>query len=189
MLTYGKKGIFVILLSFITVACSIMEEKDIVFIRQHVDQFDVQTVPYEEKVKLELTTEEILNGLEEPIKLNTIHNTDVYLTEIVERENSLNGNAEVIINIGFDSVYQSPNGTMISLFQLNPEENTYTTGDVKLEAFDNEGEPTSFGSGMGDHEGEYEQFVGYVLEKETLMTSDTWTFEISGLNLLHYSEK
>lgn len=172
----------------LTSACSIIEEKDIQFIRQNLDAYHTETIPYKEEITFTLPTEKILNGIVEPIKITSIHDTDVFVIETYEKENPFTKNKEIDIIIGFDSHVNSKNGTVLSHFRLN-DDGTYTTGDVFHRVFDENGELGNFGRGSGDHEGRFEQFVSFTFEQEELKKSRELTFEISGLYQLNYTEK
>lgn len=169
-------------------ACSLNEEKDIQFIRHNLDDYYAETIPYKEKITFTLSTEKILNGIVVPIKIDSIHNTDVYVVKTFEKVNSINKRKEVIIVIGLDSEIRSDNGTVLSHFRLN-DDNSYTTGNVVFKAFDENGELGDFGIGSGDHEGIYGQAFSYHFEKEDLIKRKELTFEISGFYLLNYHEK
>lgn len=171
---------------FTLVACSSNEEKDFTFVRKNLNDFQVETIPYEDKISFTLTTDEIIKGSKEPKKIETIHDTDVYITEIKEKENEPN---IISINVGFDGHFKSPDGTMISMRRYN-DDNTVTTSLTEIKVFNDKGEQTqSFGYTSGDSEGKYGQFITYFMEKDIVEKSKEWSFEISNLFLLNYEEK
>lgn len=61
--------------------------RDINYVFGNIDDFEVITIPYNGEIEFVLQTNDILTELEEPEKLETIYNTDVYLWEITEAEN------------------------------------------------------------------------------------------------------
>ncbi|MBE4910065.1 hypothetical protein IMZ08_18675 [Bacillus luteolus] len=175
---------FLILLILITAGCTLLEEKDIQFVRSNLEDYYASTTPYKEKISIKLSTEEILNGIPKPVKINSIYDTEVWIIKTYEK----NDNKEIDILIGLDSHVSSSKGTMLSHFRLN-EDNTYTVGRVKLRAFDENGEFKGFASGSGDNEGKYGQFLSYTFEKEDLINRKELFLEISGLYLLNYQIK
>ncbi|WP_134701288.1 hypothetical protein [Ammoniphilus sp. YIM 78166] len=167
-------------------ACSINYEKDIQFIRKNLERYQAETIPYRDKITFTLSTEQMLAGIVEPIKITSIHDTDVFVVESFERENTINKKREIYLMIGLDSQVKPNSGTMLSHFRLNGND-TYTTGEVILRAFNDNGALANFGSGSGDYEGKYGQFFSYVLAREDVINSKEVTFEISGLYLLNYN--
>ncbi|WP_216776625.1 hypothetical protein [Metabacillus halosaccharovorans] len=164
------------------------EEKDILFVRLNLGDFHAETTPYQHKIEFTLKTEEIINGLDEPIKIASIYDTDVDVTEVRERENELKGEKEIIVNVGFDGHFKQEGGTMLATFSLN-DDGTHRTGSVEFEAFDDNGVSGEYGGGAEDYEGQYQQHVHYNFEKDEFMKSNEWTFVISGLHLLKYNKK
>ncbi|THE13663.1 hypothetical protein E1I69_07045 [Bacillus timonensis] len=179
---------FFIVFLFLISGCSYSYGIDINYIQQYPDKYSASTLPYEGKIEFSLSTEEILNGIEEPQKITTIYDTDVFLIDITEDENTINNEQEILVIVGFDSHINSNEGTLLSQYEVN-EDNSITTGSVNIKAFGDDGELGSFGTGSGDFEGKYEQHVMYVFNKDDLFKSKKWKFEISGLHLLTYSKK
>lgn len=181
--------LFIVLLLLFVVACTPSADKGIVYIRQNLEHYNASTVPYEETISFTMTTEEILNGLEKPMKLTNDEQTEVYLFEINEEANNITDEKLIDIMVGFRYDYHSPSGAMISQFSLS-DNNMYTRGDLKLTAYDATGTQGVFARGSGDYEkGQYEQIAYYRFKEEALKKSKKWTFEISGLYLLKYEEK
>lgn len=159
------------------------------YIFNNLDRFDVQTTTYEEKIQFKLTTEEIISGLDLPLGITELENTNIDLVQIIERENTFSHEDEIILIIGIKSQYKSSEGTMLSLTKLN-EDRSFTTSLVELNAYDEHGNPGHFGSGNGSYyEGGYQEHIGYTFEKEELMSSKEWLFEVSGLRLVMYKKK
>ncbi|EDL66523.1 hypothetical protein [Bacillus sp. SG-1] len=176
-------------LLFILGACKSSDGKDIIHIRQNLEDYQAETVPYEEEIQFTLTTKEILEGVEEPRKITTVHDTEVFLAGIEEEVNELNNKHEILVFVGLDGKVEEK-GTLLSTFRLN-EDDTYTSGPnflTDIRAINERGEDGDFGGTVGDYEGRFEQRVLYVFEKDELMGNKEWTFEIEGLYLLEYQE-
>lgn len=172
-------------------ACSARTDKDVLFIRYHLEDYKAETVPYEEEIQFTLTTEEILDGIEKPQEIASVYDTDVFVYEVKKRENKLNSEQEILISVGFDGNIHEK-GTLLTTFQLNKENNTYTTSPSfkkDIRAYNERGELGDYGGGVGDSEGRFQQEILYVFQKEELQESKEWTFEIEGLTLLKYQEK
>lgn len=168
--------IFIIITSS---ACSGTENTDILFIRHHLDEYDAHTFPYEKGVKFTLTTEDILNGMEEEKLIDQVRDTKVYLMKVEEREN------RYIIQIGLNSELKSE-GTMLSLFRLNPDGSH--SRQLTFQTYNEKGDRGEFGHGGGDGESPYEQSFHFDTDEEALLEGKRWTFKVSGLYLLNYSE-
>lgn len=171
-------------------ACSINSDKDIYFIRENLDKYNAETVPYEEEIQFKLITKDILEGIEKPNKITSAYDTDVYISDIKERKNELKNKQEIIINIGLVGNIEDQ-GTLLSTFRLN-EDDTYSSSPnfkQDIRAFNKQGELGDFGGGIGGSEGRFKQGVVYIFNKDELMKSQEWTFEIEGLSLLKYQEK
>ena len=183
LITWGALSLFVL------GACSSSDDKDIIHIRQNLEDYQAKTVPYEEEIQFTLTTKEILEGVEEPRKITTVHDTEVFLTDIKEEVNELNNKQEILVFVGLDGKVEEK-GTLLSTFRLN-EDDTYTSGPnflTDIRAINERGEDGDFGGTVGDYEGRSGQRVLYVFAKDELMGSKEWTFEIEGLYLLEYQE-
>ncbi|QOR64782.1 hypothetical protein IM538_13035 [Cytobacillus suaedae] len=180
-------GIAILLIGF--VFYQVTKAQGVHYIFQNLDQFEVQTINYEEKLQFKLTTEEILSGLDLPLEIAEVENTNIDLVKIIERENSLSNKDEVIIMLSLKSRYNSPKGTMLTLPRLN-EDRTFTTGLIEVNAYDEQGKPGHFGKSEGSYEEDgYQEHIGYFFEKEELMLSKEWLFEVSGLRLVMYKQK
>lgn len=177
-----------ILMTFFSMSACSLEEKDIGYIREKHENYNVTTYPYKGDITFTLSTDMLLNEQKTPIKITSIHNTDIVVSEILERENTLNGDIEIILSVGLDGNYHTPEGKMVSLFHLDTEASTYTSVDLNLKSYDENGSEINFGSGQGDNTGRYEQLISYMLKKKDLEKSKEWTFQISGLNILEYEE-
>ncbi|MYL31993.1 hypothetical protein [Pontibacillus yanchengensis] len=64
-------------------------EKGISYVRRNLDIHQAETVPYQNDITFTLTTKQILNGLNEPIHINQIYDTDIYVEEVKEKMNDL----------------------------------------------------------------------------------------------------
>ncbi|KGP92392.1 hypothetical protein N780_01815 [Pontibacillus chungwhensis BH030062] len=170
------------LLSFILTisACSWSEDKDIIYIRHHLEDYNAHTEPFEKGVSVTLSTKEILEGIEEPKLLENIYDTVLYLVKTEKRED------HYIIQFGLDSELKSK-GTMLSLFRLNY--NQSYSREIEYEAFNEKGETASIGHGGGDGEAPYLQSYHFNISEAQLLRGEEWTFKISGLYLLIYSVK
>ncbi|WP_047985819.1 hypothetical protein [Ornithinibacillus californiensis] len=176
------KCVPLILLTFIISACSASEEKDIVFIRHNLDDYSANTVPFEEGIEFTLTTEEILRGVEEPMLLEKVYDTEIHLVQAQERQIQ---KSNYVIQVGLDSELQQE-GTMLSLFRLN---NDYShSRELEFEVSNEEGESGNFGHGGGDGDAPYNQSFHFDADKEELLKGEKWTFKVSGLYLLKYSK-
>ncbi|MFT4414126.1 hypothetical protein ACLM5H_09715 [Fredinandcohnia humi] len=164
---------------------------DIHYVFGNIDNFEVQTIPYNGEIEFDLQANDILNGLKEPKKLETIHNTDVYLWYIEERENTINGEKEINIMIGFDSHYKPPQGKMVTFTRISQNNSNITYSSSTLLEVCNEKENfVNFGKGYGSsNDGRFEQHALFVFPKEEITKSNEWSFKISGLHLLEYKEK
>ena len=168
----------------LTSACSEDDEelKGPLSIRLDLDNYEVETVPLEEKIIFELSSEELLNEIEEPEKITTVHQTTLYLEETFQREDSI-----VVATIGFEYNYKSPVGEMLSLYQMT-EEGIFTNSGVVITVLDEDETELDVAKGSGDGE-EYEQWVGVQIPKEVLTENDKITIEIDGLHILSYRER
>ncbi|GAA0501453.1 hypothetical protein GCM10008986_31140 [Salinibacillus aidingensis] len=176
------KYVPLILLTFIISACSAGTEKDIIYIRHNLDDYSADTGPYEEGIEFTLTTEEILSGVEEPMLLKKIYDTEIHLVQAQERQSQ---KSNYVIQVGLDSELQQE-GTMLSLFRLN-NDNSYSR-ELEFEVFNEEGESGNFGHGGGDGDAPYKQSLHFDTDKEELLKGEKWTFKVSGLYLLKYSK-
>ena len=170
----------------LTSACTQEDEEDKgpLSIRHDLDIYDVDTTPYEGKIVFDLSSEEILSEIEEPIEITTVYQTTLYLAETVERDDSM-----VVLTVGFDYNYQSPSGEMLSLYHLY-EEGRFTSSGVEIKVFDEDGKELDVARGSGDGEKYgYEQWVGVQIPKELLTDNEDFTFEIDGLYVLDYRER
>ena len=178
--------LFIMLVTIVIgTACSQINEKHkgALSIRQNLDKYEVKTTPYEEEIIFELNTSKMLEEIDEPINVTTVHNTALYVTEIIEKDDSI-----IVLNVGFKYNYQSPSGEMLSLFQLN-EDNTFTNSGVNIKMFDETGEEINVARGSGDGEKYgYEQWIGVQIPKDLLKANEKLIFEIGGLNVLSYRE-
>ncbi|OEH92532.1 hypothetical protein [Bacillus solimangrovi] len=160
------------------------EKKDILYIRHNLDKFHTETVPYHDEIEFTLKTDEVIHGIDKPIKITSIYDTDVYVTEVREKKN------HIYVVLGFDSHINWQGGTMLSFFRLNDDDYyTFSTGFIEFDAYDEYGEIGDYGGGFGDNRGQYQQVGHYNFDKEEFLKSNEWTFEISGFHLLNYSEK
>ncbi|PKR78772.1 hypothetical protein CEY16_03185 [Halalkalibacillus sediminis] len=176
--------LFVLLILFITTACSTVSdvEKDISDIRKSLDDFQAKTVPFQDKITFTLKSDDILNGLKEPKKVTQIEDTEVYLSELREKED------EIFVIVGVEGNFNPEGGTMLSLFRLN-NENSYSS-TYELKTYNDKGEEVGFVRGGGGGGGEqFGQYVHYRLTKEALKESEEWTFEINDIHLLNYNGK
>ncbi|WP_377890189.1 hypothetical protein [Alkalihalobacillus sp. R86527] len=182
--------VFIMIIFSLMVSCAPADEKGIVYIRQHPNEYIATTVPYEETIEFTLTTEEIMNGLTKPMKITSDQQTDVFLVEIKEDTNKINQEKEIALIVGFRYTYHSPEGSMISLFRVN-KDNTFSTGLINLSAHNEMGESGDIEVGSGDfsHQDGFEQTVMYRFKEDELKKSKKWNFEINGLYVLNYEEK
>lgn len=184
--------ITVMVLSLLLSGCS-NEKKGLNYVENHINNFDIKSEPYKDNIEFTLTTDKLLKGIKEPIKLKTFGNTDVYLTKIeVRKIRDYDTNQTVIIHVGFESHYISPQGTMLCMERYN-DDNTVTTGLTQAGAYSDTVRLNSMGSYAGDNTGYdsniYEQEVGFKIKKHDILKSKKWHFRISGLYLLEYSKK
>ncbi|GEL77401.1 hypothetical protein [Tenuibacillus multivorans] len=177
-----KRTIIILSILLIASACSTIsdDEKDILYIRKNPDGFQAKTIPYQGNIVFTLKTDEILNGINEPQKITRIEDTEVYLTELREKEN------EIFVIIEFDGNFNPEGGTMLSLFRLS--DNNSHANTVTLQSYNDNGERIGFVRGSGDGGKLYGQQVHYRLIMDKLVKSDEWTFEISDMHLLNYSK-
>lgn len=166
-------------LVLITSACSLNEDKDILFIRHHLDDYNARTEPFEEEMAFTLSTEEIIEGVEEPRLLKNVHDTEIYLLRTKKRED------QYVIQFGLNSEIQSK-GTVLSLFHLNPDQ-SYSR-DLKYEVVNEKGETADIAYGGGDGDPPYPQSYHFKIEGAELQSGERWTFTIRGLYLLSYSK-
>lgn len=187
-------GVFALLLIFVvTVVFYLSNEKGADFIFQNLKNYEAKTIPYDKKIKFKLSSDEILKGIDKPLKIASIYNTEVFITEITEVqitevvEKKYINKREIFLTIEFIHQYKSPQGKMLSLRRLN-DNNTFTGATmVQVKAYNDKQEPGYFGTGSTSFDG-YDQYILF-FEKEELITSKEWFFEISGLNVLTYKEK
>lgn len=162
-------------------------EKGISYVRRNLDMHQAETVPYQNDITFTLTTKQILNGLSEPIHINQVYDTDIYVEEVKEKMNDLKEKKEYLIIVGFNSHYHADGGKMLSLFRLN--KNQTRTNTIRLRAYGENGDEGDYGSGFGDSEGKSEQMAMFVFTKKELQKSKRWTFQMSNMHLLNYSKK
>lgn len=170
----------IILLALTMNACSLNSDKDIIFIRHHLDDYSASTEPFEEGMAFTLTTDEIVEGMEEPRLLDTVYDTEVYLIKVEKRED------RYLVEFGLDSELKS-NGTMVSLFRLNSDQ-SYSR-DLEYEVVNEKGETADIAYGGGDSDAPYEQSYHFKIGGAEVKSGEQWTFKLSGVYLLDYSKK
>ncbi|MCT8138337.1 hypothetical protein H1D32_11600 [Anaerobacillus sp. CMMVII] len=188
MFSKHRFGGFVVLLMIVvaTIIFTKSNEKGIGYVFNNLTKFETSTIPFDENITFQLTSEQILQGIDKPIKIATIYNTEVDITEIFERKNGLTNKTEILLTIRFHHHFQAPEGKMLSLIRLN-ENHTFTTGLVHAKVHNDKQEPISFGTGA-DYDNSYHQYTLY-FEQDELDNSKELFFEIEGLHLLTYKEK
>jgi len=180
----------IIFIGFIIIVLFLFyNDRDIEYVLGNVDDFDVNTTPYNNEIEFTLQASDLLKKLDKPRELETIYNTDVYLWKISEVENTLNDEKKINILIGLDSHYKAPRGKMLSITTISKKNSNITYSlSTELEVQNDKGDFVNIGKGYGDSSGRFEQHALFVFPKEEINNSKEWSFKISGLHLLEYNE-
>lgn len=180
-----------IILILLTACSGDNSYKGIIFIRENLDNYNVEQEPWDKNVTYSLTKDEILNQDIQMDKIGEEHNTTIFLSEITSFKNSATNKMNLCVGFELEYDYQSPKGTMLSPWKLAEEGGYYQTTEMKLYSKDKQNDiPFQAEQGPAPNGKGYKQYFGFCLEKEKIKEypGDEFTFEISNFYVLHYEE-